>query len=176
MWELSVVTWNGTRGRGLPTVVLVRERLYGGRHMGACSGCASPLTEVFYTSNGDAVCRRCYYAEQTRAQDARALESLAANAPPGFKVTGVRSEGSETSTRTGFLLLGCCIASVLFTGFLLGRIYVASGLLGLLGLAAFARALALKRQQRGRTSLIIAGIAATVLVLLGLVAVTILGV
>ena len=141
--------------------------------MNLCS-CGSALQETYYSPAGDALCRRCYYAEQTRAQDARAMASLAAEAPPGFVVAGTRTEEPASATRNGFLLLGACVASTLLTAVLVDRIYLASGLLGVLALASFARALALARQQGGARAGITVGIVASFVVLFALVGITIL--
>ena len=49
-----------------------------------CSKCGEPQAE-FFTTAGSPVCRVCYYAEQTAIQDARALESVAAEMPKGVR-------------------------------------------------------------------------------------------
>jgi hypothetical protein len=141
--------------------------------MTLCS-CGSPLQETYYSPAGDALCRLCYYAEQTRAQDARATASLAAEAPPGFKLAGTKPEEPGSAVRNGFLLLGACVASTLATGLLVDRVYLASGLLGVFALAAFARGLALARQAGSSKVGITAGIVLSFVVLFALVVITIL--
>ena len=144
--------------------------------MSACAGCKGPLQETYYSTSGDVLCRRCYYAEQTRAQDQRAMESLAAEAPPGFKVAGTAPETPASATVAGFVLLGASVTSVLFTSLLLGRIYLASALLGLLAFGGFARARSIASQHGSGTGLIVAGLVLSVLAMLGITAVGLLGV
>lgn len=141
--------------------------------MSTCSACAAPSQEIFYSPSGDALCRACYSASQIQAQDQRAALSLAASAPGGLKVTA-KAETPEGQTRNGFLLLGTCVVSVVLSAVLLNRVYLWSGILALLGLGAFARALNLKKQQRQSVVMVVVGITVSVVVLLGLVAVTLL--
>jgi hypothetical protein len=142
----------------------------------ACDACGGSTTELYFAPTGVAVCKRCHYAGEIRAQGARAAASLAAQAPPGFKPAGVRHETRAASTRNGFLLLGMCVASTVITAVLLDRIYLASGILGVLALAAFARARKLDAHERRGRIWIGLGVAVTVGVLLAIVAVAILGV
>lgn len=51
-----------------------------------CARCGSPPAD-FFTTTGDAVCRTCFYAEQTQIMDRRAEESLAAELPEGIERT-----------------------------------------------------------------------------------------
>ena len=48
----------------------------------SCSRCGAGSAD-FFTTQGEAVCRVCYYAEQAEILDARAEESLAAELPKG---------------------------------------------------------------------------------------------
>lgn len=50
----------------------------------ACARCHAPRAE-FFTTDGQSVCRVCFYAEQVAIQDARAEESLAAELPAGIE-------------------------------------------------------------------------------------------
>jgi hypothetical protein len=143
--------------------------------MSACAGCNGPLAETYFSASGDVLCRRCYYAEQTRAQDQRAMESLAAEAPPGFKPTGTAAETPYTATLGGFVLLGLSVGSVVFTVLLLGRIHLFSAALSLFSLASFARARSLALQMRRSTAVIIAGLCLSFLAMFGIAAVTLFG-
>ena len=49
----------------------------------ACETCGAPNAD-FFTTRGQAVCRICFYRDQTALQDARAEASLAEEMPEGL--------------------------------------------------------------------------------------------
>jgi hypothetical protein len=142
----------------------------------ACSSCGSPAKDAYFSTSGQTLCRNCHSAEQIGAQDARAMQSVAAEAPPGFTPTRLREETRASRVRSGWIGFGACVASTIFTAVLLNRIYLWSGILGVFALGSFARALKLPRLDGRRGNLGVGiGIAATLLLLFGILAITLLG-
>jgi hypothetical protein len=130
-----------------------------------CSACKGPAHEVFYAPTGDVVCRLCFWAGQTQAQDARALQSLAEQAPPHFKVVGVGAETPQTSTRNGYIALATCFGSALFTVIVADQLYLWSALIGLFALGSFARAWKLQRSAGKGVVKVVVGIVLSLVVL-----------
>jgi hypothetical protein len=141
-----------------------------------CGACAAPAPDAYYSASGDMLCRVCYFAEETRAQNARAEQSLAADAPLGFTPAQAGEETRASSVRTGWIALALCVGITLGTVVLLNRLFLWSGLVAIFGLRAFARALKLPRLdgRQGNVGVGI-GIALTLIVLFGIVVLAVFG-
>jgi hypothetical protein len=114
--------------------------------MSACSRCQTPTApaDLLFSTNGDALCKRCFFADQTAAQDRRAAESLAAE-HPGLQPA---AEGNATtSILAGAGLMGLSILWFFVGIFLANRIYFYPFFLFVVGFAALARGLALRRRS-----------------------------
>jgi hypothetical protein len=141
----------------------------------ACAGCGSPAKDAYFSTSGQMLCRACHAAEQIQAQNNRAAQSLASEGA-GLGRTVAKEETRAARVRAGLILLAVCVASVVFTAVVAQRIYLWSGVLGVLALGSFARALKLPRLDGKRGNLGVGlAIAATLLVLFGLLGITILG-
>jgi uncharacterized Zn finger protein (UPF0148 family) len=66
--------------------------------MARCTKCDAPIAE-FFSADGVAVCRVCFYAEQTAAQDARAEQALLDEWPESLR-DGVRAVGALEARKT----------------------------------------------------------------------------
>ncbi|MEZ4438269.1 MAG: hypothetical protein R3B72_04230 [Polyangiaceae bacterium] len=96
-----------------------------------CARCSSPATEYF-SDQGDPLCRVCYFAAQTQAQDDRAIASLASEAgmtPAQFRAAGGSAKLTEPESPTKTILSGSGViafglALAAFEWFVLDRLHI----------------------------------------------------
>lgn len=114
--------------------------------MTACARCQAETApaEMFFTTSGEQVCRRCNAAAQNAVADARARESLEQSTPEGMRATSF-------GTPVGTIVAGAVVMALglfwLLAGYYLGgRIFFFPFLLLGSGFLALARGLKLRRQ------------------------------
>jgi hypothetical protein len=108
-----------------------------------CNAVVSPA-ELLFASNGDSVCKRCFFAEQTAVQNQRAADSLAA-ASPGLVPAKDGTPGGTMLAGAGLMALA--LLWLLAGLFFVGRIYFFPFVLLAVGFAAFARGWALRPRR-----------------------------
>ena len=113
-----------------------------------CERCQAPEAG-FFTTEGQSVCRICFYAEQVAIQDARAEESLAAELPEGIlraaKNPKPPKPGRVLWTGVALVLLGLAATTLMY--FLTGDIEVRFLLISAFGFATAARGYKVRRFQ-----------------------------
>lgn len=118
----------------------------------SCAKCQAP--SEYFSSAGDPLCRVCYFAEQTKAQDRRAIESLAEDA--GMSVEDFQAAGGNIQLREpvsplahigwGVLMILGAVAFGAFEWFVLDDIHpLIIGATALGGLGSIGRGLIAKR-------------------------------
>jgi len=123
----------------------------------ACEKCAAQTKDVFYTREGEAVCRKCFATDQTAAADERAIASVQEEQDQMLRIAGYATEvklkraqpGNETSIKAiviGGILVALGLGLGLATWIAMERVIGVAFVVVILGIVTLYQGVRLRRE------------------------------